>query len=333
MTTNSGASSSDHPALPIIPLNSFPNIESLGSALYSACTTDGFFYLSEHGISSELINEAFDVAGEYFVDAPSEERIPGIKNMGYTAVRAETLDSTTRGLGDLKESFYMTNPAWKDESGHEQSLPPTLQGKRERFEKLIKSCDAVADKVLRGLGKALGLEEDFLSKHHTGLECKLRMIHYPPVQVEYQHPDPTIPDIRAGAHTDYGSITLLFQHAVSGLQVFKRGEWLDVAPLPGCLVINIGDALEFWSGGQFTSTLHRVVMPRTANEAKSRFSIAYFVQPENDTRLDPLLSDSGISEEAFEEIIARKGLPRGTRDLTGGEYLRIRIDATYKAAA
>ena len=59
------------------------------------------------------------------------------------------------------------------------------------------------------------------------------------------------PDIRAGAHTDYGSITLLFQHRVPGLQVHRDGSWLDVAPQEGCIVINIGDALEFWTGGRF----------------------------------------------------------------------------------
>lgn len=80
------------------------------------------------------------------------------------------------------------------------------------------------------------------------------------------------PDIRAGAHTDYGSITCLFQHHVSGLQVLRDDVWLDVAPQQGCLVINIGDALEFWSGGRFKSTLHRVVMPRNQSETASRYS-------------------------------------------------------------
>jgi isopenicillin N synthase-like dioxygenase len=59
------------------------------------------------------------------------------------------------------------------------------------------------------------------------------------------------PDIRAGAHTDYGSITVLFQHHISGLQVSRAGAWIDVPPREGCLVINVGDALEFWSGGLF----------------------------------------------------------------------------------
>lgn len=95
------------------------------------------------------------------------------------------------------------------------------------------------------------------------------MLHYPPVEVEqnginsdrqaYPFWSARLQtdkifcsnEIRAGAHTDYGSITILFQHIVSGLQVHRNGSWIDVAPRKGCVVINIGDALEFWSGGLF----------------------------------------------------------------------------------
>lgn len=91
-------------------------------------------------------------------------------------------------------------------------------------------------------------------------------------------------DIRASQHSDYGSITLLATESVGGLQVQSRetGEWEDVQHLPGAFIVNIADALEFWSGGILNSTTHRVVMPRNQKEAVSRFSIAFFVQPDAD---------------------------------------------------
>ena len=125
------------------------------------------------------------------------------------------------------------------------------------------------------------------------------------------------PDIRAGAHTDYGSITLLFQHRVSGLQVRRGDDWIDVPPRSGCLVINIGDALEFWSGGRFKvgearSKATRALIPvdpaprRHAAGAGGDIveilyvdkrvvrltpAIAYFVHPDTDSILDPFVDE------------------------------------------
>ena len=166
-------------------------------------------------------------------------------------------------------------------------------------------------------------------------------------------------DIRAGAHTDYGSITILHQSRISGLQVQRGNQWVDVPPISGAVVVNIGDALEFWSGGRLRSTKHRVVMPRNEQEAVSRFcgcrplsvllrspiffevsmalvlfaAIAFFVHPEDDTVFEPLNSAASprtVDEESeFEGILSRKGLAPGTRRITSGDYLRQRIASTY----
>lgn len=157
----------------------------------------------------------------------------------------------------------------------------------------------------------------------------MRMLHYPPVPSNHTDLDPNQADIRAGAHTDYGSITILFQHLVSGLQVRRNGAWVDVPTRQGCVVINIGDALEFWSGALFKSTLHRVVMPRSEAELASRYSIAYFVHPDNDSVLDPVMD--GADEAVLEDIIVSKGLPAGTRRISGGDYVQHRLKVTYAA--
>ncbi|MCO5584469.1 hypothetical protein L7F22_038397 [Adiantum nelumboides] len=111
--------------------------------------------------------------------------------------------------------------------------------------------------------------DHFASKHHAE-DDRLRLIHYPPASVAEGESG----SIRAGSHSDYGSLTLLFQKNVSGLQVQTGTDmWADVPPKPGCLVVNVGDAMEFWSAGLFRSTQHRVVMPRNEAEAVSRFSM------------------------------------------------------------
>jgi isopenicillin N synthase-like dioxygenase len=102
-------------------------------------------------------------------------------------------------------------------------------------------------------------------------------------------------DIGAGAHTDFGSITLLyvifvairtngsFQDAVGGLQVQSKGEWIDATPIPDTVLVNVADAMQFWTGKSLKSTTHRVQIP-----PRQRFSIAYFVSPDPETPLKPI---------------------------------------------
>ena len=147
--------------------------------------------------------------------------------------------------------------------------------------------------------------------------------------------------MRASQHTDYGSVTLLTTEGVGGLQVRQvDGTWADVQHLPGAIIVNIADALEFWTGGKLKSTLHRVVLPRSDVEAASRYSMAFFVQPDFDTALQvftnayvfyqSLLSlprvltpsiSMDCSDEVFDARLADKGIEAGTRRITSGEFL------------
>ncbi|KAN0062494.1 hypothetical protein ACQY0O_005025 [Thecaphora frezii] len=163
----------------------------------------------------------------------------------------------------------------------------------------------------------------------------------------------------ADRESNTGSVTLLFQKDVGGLQVEQRqGEWIDVEPKAGCLVVNVADAIEFWTAGMFRSTLHRVVLPRSEAEAVSRYSMAYFCQPDEHCVLQPLsishdlrrqVGDKAMSREEIEARLKRKGIdldkkkegggggegegPEGYLErvrMTGGEYLRRRLRATYR---
>ena len=103
------------------------------------------------------------------------------------------------------------------------------------------------------------------------------MIHYPPQSDEQRQPG-------SGVHTDYGMLTVLCQDDVGGLQVRTRdGSWIDVEPIEGTYVVNIGDLLARWSNGHFESTPHRVVSSTT----RDRYSLATFIDPNWDAMLEP----------------------------------------------
>ncbi|WWD05353.1 hypothetical protein V865_003426 [Kwoniella europaea PYCC6329] len=323
----------EYSKLPVISLRDHKSVESLAQQLNDVCTTEGFMYVKDHGIPQELIDKAFAIAGDYFANAGPQDKVELKDNIGYTAMRKGlrwfvlSLDST-RGSGDLKECFHLANPDWLQLHDEQMLLPPILEPSRSTMESFISQINCVAHRLLEGLSVSLHLAPDYLSSQHLGERNRLRLLHYPPASLPLNTTeDSKSADIRAGAHTDYGSITVLFQSSVSGLQVRRGSSWVDVPPKPGCLVINIGDALEFWSGGAFKSTLHRVVMPRNLSETTSRYSIAYFLHPDNESVLQPL--GGQINDLVLDEILVRKGMKAGVRKIKGGEYVQARLDATY----
>lgn len=177
----------------------------------------------------------------------------------------------------------------------------------------------------------------------------MRLLKYPPVEMtpppESADADVELQDVRAGAHSDYGSLTLLFRQPSDqgGLQVLlPDGEqggdsWIDVPCLEDAIVVNIGDALEFWTAGQLRSTVHRVAFPRCARENVARLSIPVFIQPDRDVILAPLLRGerplvsraSAAEEDDFLEVLQRKGYP-SAKPVTSREHLARRIKATYR---
>jgi isopenicillin N synthase-like dioxygenase len=119
---------------------------------------------------------------------------------------------------------------------------------------------------------ALGLEEGYFDHWLNTPMTTLGLLHYPP-----QLGRITQAQIGAGAHSDYGCLTMLAQDAAGGLQVRNAsGDWVDAPPVPGSFVVNIGDMMERWTNGVFTSTLHRVVNV----SGLERYSLPYFFDPD-----------------------------------------------------
>ncbi|PWN51870.1 Clavaminate synthase-like protein [Violaceomyces palustris] len=335
--------SQELPPISTLSLASLSDQEQLGQAIFQACTTTGFFYLKDHSIPKQEVDRIFDVSSRYFLQTDEEDKRKDAdfaNNIGYRAMKAETLDPATSKEGDLKESFNLVllSSKSKEHAPPSQTFPASMLPEKEEITSFIDACKSTCDVVLQGFAHALGLTENYFKDCHHGAHDRLRLIHYPPTP---PREDGTSTSIRAGSHSDYGSCTLLFQKDVGGLQVEVEGKWVDIPPQEGCIVVNVGDAMEFWTKGLFQSTQHRVALPRTEAESASRFSVAYFCQPDEDTVLEPLEIAPSILEKVpesikwkqsvgyFEERMESKGVKRGTSKLTGGSHLRARLNATH----
>lgn len=338
---------SSSPPIPIISLHGGGD---LGEQILSAVVSTGFFYLTDHGIPQSAIDSLFSHSSSFFLSEPESNRLQCVdraNNTGYTPMKQESLDPTSSSDGDLKESFYLaclarahggSAQAEEKYKPPSQRLPPTLEAHREELAGFTESCKSVCDEILAGFARAIDLPQEYFTGAHHVQHDRLRLIHYPPHPVSSAH---TTTSIRAGSHSDYGSCTLLFQRSVGGLQVLTSSSpetWTDIPPQEGCIVVNVGDAMEFWSAGLFRSTQHRVVLPRSEGESGSRFSVAYFCQPDEDAMLVPIgmkeevkekWKGEAMGEEEFRRRCKAKGVA-DVKELTGGQHLRARLGATYK---
>lgn len=178
----------------------------------------------------------------------------------------------------------------------------------------------VAEKILILFAIILELPEDFFAKGHRYEEPSDDHLRY-----MLYHPRPAADDARvdnqwARAHTDFGSLTLLWSQNVAGLQIrTASGEWRYVPPVDGGIVCNVGDTLDFWSASYLKSTTHRVVRPPPDQLGGNRLGLFYFVRPGNDVDIkpapSPLLKRLGLVGENQEAAAPVKGL----------EYVRTRV--------
>ncbi|CDU23590.1 related to oxidoreductase [Sporisorium scitamineum] len=340
----------DPTPIPIISLRNDGSKQPLGPRILDAVVKTGFFYLADHGINQDEVDLLFTQSARFFLDEAEQERLrcqDRANNTGYTAMKSERLDTDSKAGGDLKESFYLAglaraegglSPAEERYRPPSQLLPPTLSQHKHALATFIEKCKGVCDTVLAGFAEAIDLPSRYFVDSHHGQHDRLRLIHYPPTPVSSD--DAATTSIRAGSHSDYGSCTLLFQKDVGGLQVeMKPGQWVDIPPQKGCIVVNVGDAMEFWSAGLFRSTQHRVVLPRSESESGSRFPVAYFCQPDEDARLVPLTISEAVREKCqgnlmdrdeFQKRCVAKGVSN-VAELTGGQHLRARLNASYRA--
>ncbi|CAK8534032.1 unnamed protein product [Lathyrus sativus] len=291
-----------------------PNINQSVHLLKQACLDSGFFYVVNHGMTEEFMDEVFAQSKKFF-SLPLDEKMKILRNekhRGYTPVLDETLDPEHQiHVGDYKEGFYIGVEVDEDDPESSKPFygtnkwpePDVLPGWRETMEKFHREALEVGKAVGKIIALALDLDVDFFEKPEMLGEpiATLRLLHY-----GGQISDPTKGLFGAGAHTDFGLVTLLATDDVAGLQICKDRDakpqkWEDVSPLKGAFIVNLGDMLERWSNGVFKSTLHRVL-----GNGQERYSIAYFLEPSHDCLVECLPTcKSETNPPKFPPILCR----------------------------
>ncbi len=238
----------------------------------------GFAIVRDHGIPQQLIDRAEEQAKAFFALPEEIKRnylIPGGGGArGYTAFGVETAKGATSS--DLKEFWHVGREL---SQGHpfrdvmaDNIWPAEIPGFKETFLELYDAFDDAGVKVLRAIARFLNVDEEYFTDTVRDGNSVMRLLHYPPVD------KPTGHHIRAGAHEDINTITLLLGAEEAGLELKTRdGRWLPVSPKPGELVINIGDMLQRLTNGRLRSTSHRVVNPAPDRASKARYSMPYFL--------------------------------------------------------
>jgi isopenicillin N synthase-like dioxygenase len=245
--------------------------QQIAEQIYQACCNVGFLYLVDHGLSKSLIARVFEQSKLFFgrpLDVKQRYEWTNARdNRGYIGIGTEQLE--VNRPADWKEAFSIRQEAnsqgtpnrWVDEQ------PEFRQTMLEFYE----VCSQLAGDVLRAFALSLKLPESFFAEKH-GQNYTLRLLHYPPAL--NMQPE----QIRAGAHSDYGSITLLLQDDTGGLEILGAdGQWLAAPCFSDAVLVNIGDLMQRWTNHTFRSTLHRVVTPNAA--FSSRYSVAFFCHP------------------------------------------------------
>lgn len=285
-------------------------------AMDYACRQVGFLYLTHHGIPQAAIDIAFQQAQRFFA-LPLTEKMAIAwaseqSNRGYVGLERERLDETQPG--DLKEAFNIgKEPAEGDSAPTGNRWPQGQVDFRPTMTSFFDHCAAAAQRIFRAFALALQMPEDYLVVRHAGQNFTLRLLHYPPL-VEAPKPG----QIRAGAHSDYGTLTLLFQDEVGGLEVLNRnGDWMAAPAIPGAVLMNTGDMTERWSNDLFRSTKHRVGLPQGEMTGRDRYSIAFFCEPDAEVEIACLPTCHSVDH------------PPKYSPITAGDYLLSRLQATY----
>ena len=281
--------------------------EVVAAAIGKACRDAGFFYITGHGVPPEMMAQLFEASRLFFNQpAAAKDRVAMSrvgKNRGYVGLGVERLDTTS--LPDNKEAFNISPNTADDAEGW-----PDLPGWRDLMMTYFTMCLDIGAALHRGFARDLGVDESFFVDKFKNPMATLRLLRYPAASagaavLRTNHAP------GAGAHTDYGNVTILAVNGVSGLQVRPRGrDWMDAPLIPGTFVCNIGDCLMRWSNDVYVSTPHRVLRPEG-----ERYSIAFFLDPDADALVEPIVSQPGESAHY--------------PPVTGYDYLQERLQATY----
>lgn len=295
-----------------IPLIDFSNFEQrkeeISESLWDAAVNIGFFQIENHGIPNEKIDNIFQLAKEFFeLNQQSKKKYPLRRNEGWeslTQIRPST------GTIDQKESYQITR-------GRMDGLWPEAEipGFREQALEFEKLNWNLSQQILSCFTERLKLPSDLFRRGHDpsspGYQSTLRFLNY-----YAQKPENLDPKLwRAGAHTDWTTVTLLYQRdGQGGLEVCPGRDvdnlaWTPIEPSNYVITCNVGDMLTRWSDDLLKSTLHRVRSPQPGDDLGARYSVVFFAQ-------------------ANEEMLLQ-GAQEKYPVITAGEFIQQRLNANF----
>ncbi len=277
-----GASAAEMPILDLGDWIAGGPIAPLAARFEAACHRTGFFYVRNHGVPQAVVDGVFDAARRYFA-LPMEERLRdriderfrrGFMPMGVTrhpGHKPDVKESYVLGL-DLPsdDPDVLANRPLHGPNRWPADKPWLKEAAMAYFDHTVQ----LGRRLLRIFAVALQLPEDYFLQYLRKPMVLTNLYHYPPQDA------PTNLEVGAVAHTDYGTLTILAQDPIGGLELCTRdGEWVAAPYIEGTLVINLGDLVKVWTNEQYVSNLHRV----TNRSGRERFSIPTFFNLDYDT--------------------------------------------------
>lgn len=315
--TSSAQSHNREPDIAIVSLAQ--PLEDIADELGRSFAEYGFAVIRDHGIPLDLIERAEVKSKEFFALPDAVKRGYKIEGgggaRGYTPFGTEKAKDAT--IFDLKEFWHVGRSL---EIGHPLAefmapnvWPDEVDSFRDTFSALFSAFEHAGSRVLEAIALHLELDRHFFAPTVEDGNSVMRLLHYPPLG-----PDAPEGAIRAAAHGDINTITLLLGAEEAGLELLTRsGEWRAINVPEGGLVINVGDMLERLTNGRLRSTTHRVVNPRGEAARRSRYSMPFFLHFRPDYLIEPLEScvAKGESESAPPPISAHDFLQQRLREI------------------
>ncbi|MFV0243522.1 MAG: isopenicillin N synthase family dioxygenase [Qingshengfaniella sp.] len=287
----------------------------VGWDMHKACRETGFFYVSGHGVSQALIDAQLAWT-ERFFDLPEDRKAAvayerGKAAYGFEPMLAQQLDEGS--APDLKESYMFGLPlggrATADFGANK--WPEGFDGFEAHQRAYHAAIGDLGLRIMRGIALSLDLDEHWFDAFFENTVFSVRLLHYPPQSVIAAGNQ-----MGAGAHTDWGGITILLQDDKGGLEVqTAAGTWIRATPQAGCFVVNLGDLLRRWSNDVYKSTLHRVLNNVSGQD---RYSVPAFFGPRDDAVIECIASCCQDRPRLYPPITARAHTQDMIRRTYGG---------------
>ena len=309
-------------AIPVIDLEPFISGDAVARARVAAEVAQaaeqiGFFAITGHGVSRTTMDRLYEVAHAFFAlpleekqqVAPPTPAVPrGYKAVGFEALAAGNALATPPDLKEywhfgrdvVPDTAYFTGPEGRRHF-FGNLWPARPAGFREACDAWYRAMESLSAMLCRVSALALGLPERFFDDKIDRHITSGRINFYP-----RQDAPPAEGQLRAGAHTDYGMLTILSGEPAPGLQVLTReGRWVDVRTDPYRYVCNIGDLLMRWTNDRWVSNTHRVLNPPPElARASSRMSIAFFHHPNYDARIECIPGCAGDAPPKYPPVLS-----------------------------